>query len=147
MWGLVDIFCVVYRNLSAYIRTSKLIMQGFQCPFIFSHFLIQSSIVSKPNDIFLPANGLHESNQCTYLSLFFQSLGPSNRSSFEWLMRYTHIQCAYHDHHVPPYHQPCPDLVVFDVVLVRLTTTTIWHECCRNNLEHIRSAVIPVPGC
>ena len=42
-------FCI----LGTYIRTSTLIMQGFECPFILSHFVIQSSIVSKPNDIFL----------------------------------------------------------------------------------------------
>ena len=73
MWGLVDIFCVVFRNLSTYIRTSTLIMQAFQCPFSFPYSVINGFQIQM---IFsLPAHGLHESNQCTYLKLFFQSLG------------------------------------------------------------------------
>ena len=37
----------------------------------------------------LGAHGLYESSQCAYLSSFFQSLGPSSRTSVQWLMRYT----------------------------------------------------------
>lgn len=43
--------------------------QGFQCPFILSDFVIQSSILSLPDDISLGALRLYVSNQrnqCTY---------------------------------------------------------------------------------
>ena len=57
------------------------------------HFIsfTYSVINSFPTKLYfsLGATGLYESNQCTYLSLFFHNLGPSNRASLEWLVRYT----------------------------------------------------------